>query len=224
MQPAGWHPSVLYIAAFCVTLYSMVNKIGIFSLGTDMLSRSKLDCEEGEECDVWTAPSLLKNIFNPVNISAALGVIIGITPIKALFQAGAPLSFLMAGTKQLGQACFPLMTMILGMNLAAGANSKKVDNRSIVVITVLRLLAMPAICLGVHRFAAGRGWLPADPMIQFVMLLMSAVPSAMSLAMVAKGDETVKAVGTFLFWQYLFGVFTMAGFIALFLSEVAPLR
>jgi hypothetical protein len=61
-------------------------------------------------------------------------------------------------------------------------------------------------------------------MIQFVMLLMSAVPSAMSLAMVAKGDETVKAIGTLLFWQYIFGVFTLAGFIALFLSEVTLLR
>ena len=56
------------------------------------------------------------------------------------------------------------------------------------------------------------------------MLLMSAVPSAMSLAMVAKGEETVKAVGTFLFWQYILGIFTMAGFIAVFLGEVAHLR
>ena len=56
------------------------------------------------------------------------------------------------------------------------------------------------------------------------MLLEGAVPSAMQLAMVAKGTETIKAVGTFLFWQYLFGVLTMAGYIALFLNEVKNLQ
>jgi len=204
-------------AAFCVTLYGVVNKIGIWSVGLDMLSRSKLDDQTK-----GPALSLLKKIFlEPVNIAAAVGLAIGVTPAKAYFKAGAPLAFLMEGAKQLGQACFPLMTLILGMNLAGGANSARVDKGSIVVITLLRLVVMPAICLGLQRLAAAQGLLPPDPMMQFVMLLQGAVPPAMQLGMVAKGTETIKAVGTFLFWQYVFGVLTMAGYIALFLQEVA---
>ena len=207
-------------AAFCVTIYGVTNKIGIWSFGLDMLSRSKLD-----DTAKGPAPSLLKKIFlEPVNIAAALGLVIGVTPVKGFFKTGAPLAFLMEGAKQLGQACFPLMTLILGMNLAGGANSARVDSLSLVVVTLVRLVVMPALCFGLHRLAAGQGLLPPDPMIQFVMLLEGAVPSAMQLAMVAKGTETIKAVGTFLFWQYLFGVLTMAGYIALFLNEVKNLQ
>merc|ERR1739848_98719 len=107
----------------------------------------------------------------------------------------------MDGMKQIGAACFPLMTLILGCNLSAGATSTRVDTPSILMVTLVRLVVTPLLYLGVHRTLRTQGLLPNDPMIHFILLLQPAMPTGMQVAMVAKGAETMKGLGTLLFWQ-----------------------
>ena len=42
------------------------------------------------------------------------------------------------------------------------------------------------------------------------------------VVMVAKGEETMKGLGTLLFWQYALSAVSMTGLIALFINEVLP--
>jgi len=74
----------------------------------------------------------------------------------------------------------------------------------------------------IHRALNARGLLPTDPMIQFILLMQPAMPAAMQVAMCCSsaGKETVKGLGTLLFWQYALSVFTMSGWLAVFLNEI----
>mmetsp|Transcript_23940 Transcript_23940/g.64735 ORF Transcript_23940/g.64735 Transcript_23940/m.64735 type:complete len:181 (-) Transcript_23940:216-758(-) len=141
-------------------------------------------------------------LTEPVNVAAAAGLAVGLTPpLKALFVSGAPLGWAMNSCKTVGTACFPLMTLLLGCNLAQGTSSDRVDMPSVGVVTIVRLVVFPFVCLGVSRFCMAKGWLPDDPMIQFVILLEGCVPTAMTMGMAAPGPNTQKAVSAMLFWQ-----------------------
>jgi len=136
-------------AAFCVTLYAVLNKVGIWSVAAELLSSCKLD----EEKRLGQPSIVVKMLTEPVNVAAAAGLAVGLTPpLKALFVSGAPLGWAMNSCKTVGTACFPLMTLLLGCNLAQGTSSDRVDMPSVGVVTIVRLVVFPFVCLGVSRF------------------------------------------------------------------------
>ena len=49
-------------------------------------------------------------------------------------------------------------------------------------MTLVRLVAMPLVYLGVHRVLRAQGLIPDDPMINFILLLQPAMPTAMQVA------------------------------------------
>jgi predicted permease len=211
-------------AALCVMLYGILNKVGIHTLGPDLIRKSRLDDYTGYD-QFRNMPVWKKIAYEPVNISAAIGLAIGLSPLRPIFATGGVLSFVIDGLRQAGSACFPLMTLVLGCNLAFGASSDKISVRTGLTVTLTKLVGMPYIGLLVHRALNARGLLPMDPMIQFILLMQPAMPAAMQVAMCCSsaGKETVKGLGTLLFWQYALSVFTMSGWLAVFLGEVASL-
>lgn len=204
-------------AALCIALYGMFNKVGLWSVAAELLSSCKLDEEKR-----GTQPSVAyKMMTEPVNLAAAAGLAVGLTPpLNALFANGAPLGWLMSACDSIGKACFPLMTLLLGCNLAQGVSSDRVDLPSIGVVAAARLIVFPLLGMALSRLCLARGWLPDDPMIQFIILLETCVPTAMQMSSCAKGPQTRNAVSAMLLFQYAASAITMAVFIALFLQEV----
>jgi len=119
------------------------------SVAAELLSSCKLD----EEKRLGQPSIVVKMLTEPVNVAAAAGLAVGLTPpLKALFVSGAPLGWAMNSCKTVGTACFPLMTLLLGCNLAQGTSSDRVDMPSVGVVTIVRLVVFPFVCLGVSRF------------------------------------------------------------------------
>jgi len=164
----------------------------------------------------------VRMVTEPVNVAALVGFVIALTPVRDLFYGSGlpPLSFLMVALRQMGDACSPLMTMLLGASFAKGGSSNIVDVPTTSALAVTRLCLLPLCGLLFHRRFAGSGLLPQDRMMQFILLMETCMPSAMALAMVCESPGTVRACSALLFPQYIFGIVPMTICIGIFLVEI----
>eukprot|EP00897_Mesotaenium_endlicherianum_P000065 jgi/Mesen1/10059/ME000730S09343 len=115
----------------------------------------------------------------------------------------------------LGMAMIPSMMLVLGGNLSRGPVAVEMRARTVVGITVTRLVILPLLGIGVVQLADRGGLLPAgDPMFRFVLMLQFAMPTAINLGTVAAlhgyGEKEASLI---LFWQYLLATLTMMVFI-----------
>uniref|UniRef100_M8CFQ8 Uncharacterized protein n=1 Tax=Aegilops tauschii TaxID=37682 RepID=M8CFQ8_AEGTA len=152
----------------------------------------------------------IQHVLQPPTIASLLAIIIGMVPVlKAfVFGADAPLSFFTDSLEILAAAVVPSVMLILGGMLAEGPNDNALGMRTIVGITVARLLILPCIGIGIVMLADRLHLLVEnDHMYRFVLSLQYSTPSAILLGAIASlRGYSVKEASALLFWQHICAV------------------
>ncbi|KAJ1686620.1 hypothetical protein LUZ63_018010 [Rhynchospora breviuscula] len=165
----------------------------------------------------------LKQIFQPPIIASVLAIVIGVVPFlkKLVLTDDAPLFFFTDSCLILGEAMIPCILLALGGNLVdgPGVGSKRLGLRTTASIIFARLTFVPLAGLGIVTLADKFGFIPeGDKMFKFVLLIQHSMPTSVLSGAVANLRGCGKESAAILFWVHIFAVFSMAGWIILFLS------
>ncbi|CAL1373140.1 unnamed protein product [Linum trigynum] len=162
----------------------------------------------------------LKQILQPPIIASILAMFLGAIPFlkRLIFTSDAPLFFFTDSCIILGEAMIPCILLALGGNLVEGPGSSKLGLRTTAAIIFGRLVLVPPAGLGIVTLADKLGFLPAgDKMFRFVLLLQHTMPTSVLSGAVASLRGCGKDAAAVLFWVHIFAVFSMAGWIVLYL-------
>lgn len=121
---------------------------------------------------------ILEELLAPPTLGAIIGFIFGAVRWLRNLIIGddAPLRIVQSTAKLLGDGTIPCMTIILGGNLIQGLRSSAVKPMVVLGIVCVRYIAMPIIGIGIVLTAANLGFLPADPLFQYVLMLQFTLP------------------------------------------------
>ncbi|GMI93111.1 PIN-LIKES 6 [Hibiscus trionum] len=165
----------------------------------------------------------LKQILQPPIIASILAMVLGAVPFlkRLIFTTDAPLYFFTDSCIILGEAMIPCILLALGGNLVdgPGPGSSRIGLRTLVAIIFGRLILVPPAGLGIVMLADKLGFLPAgDKMFRFVLLLQHSMPTSVLSGAVANLRGCGKEAAAVLFWVHIFAIFSMAGWIVLYLN------
>ncbi|KAL6278357.1 hypothetical protein ACE6H2_021958 [Prunus campanulata] len=163
----------------------------------------------------------LKQLLQPPIIASILAMVLGSIPFlkKIIFTADGPLFFFTDSCIILGEAMIPCILLALGGNLVDGPGSSKLGLRTTVAIIIARLVLVPPVGLGIVMLADKLGFLPAgDKMFRFVLLLQHTMPTSVLAGAVANLRGCGREAAAVLFWVHIFAIFSMAGWIVLYLN------
>ncbi|KAK4342580.1 hypothetical protein RND71_038396 [Anisodus tanguticus] len=105
--------------------------------------------------------------------------------------------------------------------LGPGPGSAKLGLKTTAAIIFGRLVLVPPTELGIVTLADKLGFLPpGDKMFRFVLLLQHTMPTSVLSGAVANLRGCGKEAGSILFWVHIFAVFSMAGWIILYLNTL----
>lgn len=162
----------------------------------------------------------IRHILQPPTIATLLAFIIGMVPPLKAFVYGddAPLSFVLDSLEILAGAMVPAVMLILGGMLAEGPNDSKLGIRTMIGISVARLLVLPLAGIGVVWFADRMNILiPGDHMYRFVLLLQYTTPSAILIGAIASlRGYAVSEASALLFWQHVFALFSLSMYMIIY--------
>ncbi|XP_047334659.1 protein PIN-LIKES 6 [Impatiens glandulifera] len=162
----------------------------------------------------------LKQVFQPPIIASILAMVIGCVPFlkNLIFTTDAPLYFFTDSCTILGGAMIPCILLALGGNLIDGPGSSKLGIRTTAAIIFGRLILVPPVGLGIVMTADKLGFLPpGDKMFRFILLLQHTMPTSVLSGAVANLRGCGREAAAVLFWVHIFAVFSMAGWIILYL-------
>ncbi|KAL1213310.1 Protein PIN-LIKES 6 [Cardamine amara subsp. amara] len=163
----------------------------------------------------------LKQIVQPAIVASILAMILGAIPFtkKLIFTNGAPLFFFTDSCMILGEAMIPCILLALGGNLINGPGSSKLGFKTTAAIIFSRLVLVPPVGLGIVTLADKLGFLPADDkMFRFVLLLQHTMPTSVLSGAVANIRGCGRESAAVLFWVHIFAIFSMAGWMVLFIN------
>lgn len=165
----------------------------------------------------------LKQIFQAPIIASILAIVIGAVPFlkRLILTDDAPFFFFTDSCLILGEAMIPCILLALGGNLVdgPGAGTAKLGFRTTAAIVFGRLILVPPAGLGIVTLADKLGFLPkGDKMFKFVLLLQHSMPTSVLSGAVAILRGCGKEAAAVLFWVHIFAVFSMAGWIVLYLG------
>ncbi|KAL3525135.1 hypothetical protein ACH5RR_013507 [Cinchona calisaya] len=130
----------------------------------------------------------LKVIFAPSTTAAIVGFFIGLVPPaqKLMIGANAPLHVIQDSALLLGGAAIPTVALVVGGNLLRGLRGSGVHISILLGIIAIRYLFLPVIGILVIKGAVHLGFVHADPLYQFVLLLHYALPPAMNIGTITQ--------------------------------------
>ncbi|KAI4365592.1 hypothetical protein MLD38_021562 [Melastoma candidum] len=163
----------------------------------------------------------LKQILQPPVIASILAMTLGVIPFfkRFIFTSDGPLFFFTDSCIILGGAMIPCILLALGGNLVDGPGSSKLGLRTTAAIIFARLVLVPPAGLGIVTLADKLGFLPdGDKMFRFVLLLQHTMPTSVLAGAVANLRGCGREAAAVLFWVHIFAVFSMAGWITLYLN------
>ncbi|XP_038980809.1 protein PIN-LIKES 6-like [Phoenix dactylifera] len=165
----------------------------------------------------------LKQIFQPPITASILAIVIGTVPFlkKLILTDDAPFFFFTDSCLILGEAMIPCILLALGGNLVdgPGAGTAKLGFRTTAAIVFGRLILVPPAGLGIVTLADKLGFLPkGDKMFKFVLLLQHSMPTSVLSGAVANLRGCGKEAAAVLFWVHIFAVFSISGWILLYLG------
>lgn len=134
-------------------VYNMVYNLYMYTYGLHLISGKKGDIK-----------GLL---FQPVNIASLLAIVFFISPISFPNCVTEPID-LIAGVT------VPLSMIIIGSSLAAMPFLTVLNDRKSYLVSLMRLLVLPGLCLGVLLIL--RQYVSIAPMTASVIVLMGALP------------------------------------------------
>ncbi|KAL0916165.1 hypothetical protein M5K25_013656 [Dendrobium thyrsiflorum] len=166
---------------------------------------------------------VMQKLKQPPILASVLAIVCGVIPfLKSLIlKDDAPLFFFTDSCLILGEAMIPCILLALGGNLVdgPGVGSKRLGLRTMVAIVFARLVLVPPAGLAIVTFADKLGFIPkGDKMFKFVLLLQHSMPTSVLSGAVANLRGCGKEAAAVLFWVHIFAVFSMAGWIVLYLA------
>ncbi|CAN4078577.1 unnamed protein product [Withania somnifera] len=150
--------------------------------------------------------SFLEELMAPPTLGAIVGFLFGsVTWLKNLVIGdGAPLKVVQDSVKLLGGGTIPCITLILGGNLTQGLRKAQVKPSIIIAVICVRYIFSPLIGIRMVKAAATLGFLPADPLYHFVLMLQYTVPPAMNIGtMTQLVDVAQEECSVLIMWTYL---------------------
>lgn len=168
----------------------------------------------------------IQHILQPPTIASLLAIIVGLVPPfrNFIFGADAPLSFFTDSLDIIAGAVVPSVMLILGGMLAEGPNRSGLGLRTLIGITVARLLVLPLVGIGVVLLASKLNLLVVgDQMYKFVLLLQYTTPSAILLGAIASlRGYAVAEASALLFWQHVCAIASLSLYLVIYF-KVVPL-
>ncbi|KAJ4817018.1 Auxin efflux carrier family protein-like [Rhynchospora pubera] len=164
----------------------------------------------------------LKQIFQPPIVASILAIGIGVVPFlkNLVLTDDAPLFFFTDSCLILGEAMIPCILLALGGNLVdgPGVGFKRLGLKTTIAIIFARLVLVPPAGLGIVTLADKLNLFPKDDkMFKFVLLIQHSMPTSVLSGAVSNLRGCGKESATILFWVHIFAVFSMAGWMILFL-------
>lgn len=169
---------------------------------------------------VGAAHTFLEELMAPPTLGAILGFLFGsVTWLKGLVIGdAAPLRVIQDSIKLLGDGTIPCITLILGGNLTQGLRKANVKASSIIAVVSVRYIFSPLIGIGLVRSAAYLGFLPADPLYHFVLMLQYTVPPAMNIGtMTQLVDVAQEECSVIIMWTYLVAALALTIWSSIFM-------
>ncbi|KAI3987043.1 hypothetical protein MKX01_036833 [Papaver californicum] len=156
----------------------------------------------------------VRHILQPPTIASLLAIIVGLVPALKAFVFGedAPLAFITDSLEILAGAMVPSVMLILGGMLSEGPNDSKLGIKTIIGVSVARLLVLPVLGIGIVALADKLHILvEGDQMYRFVLLLQYTTPSAILLGAIASlRGYAVREASALLFWQHVFAILSLS--------------
>lgn len=149
---------------------------------------------------------ILEELLAPPTLGAIFGFIFGAVTFlrKLIVGEGAPLHVIQDSIALLGEGTIPCITLILGGNLIQGLRSSRMKSSIIVAVLCVRYMILPAIGLSLVKAAARLGFLPSEPLYQYVLMIQYTVPPAMNIGTMAQLFNVGQEECSVLFlWTYL---------------------
>lgn len=147
-----------------------------------------------------------EELLAPPTLAAILGLIFGATTWlrNLIIGESAPLRVIQDSVKLLGDGTIPCITLILGGNLTQGLRSSKIRPLVIIGIIIIRYMILPAIGIWIVKVANHLGFLPADPLFSYVLMIQFALPPAMNIGTMTQLFDVAQEECSVLFlWTYL---------------------
>ncbi len=145
---------------FLMAIANMVTNFFIFSVGLKALTRYY---------PVKETINVRKMFVNNLNIAVMIGF------VCYLLQLRLP-AILLEGLGYLSEITAGLSMLVVGLSLSRMRFRSVFENKKIFLLAGIRLLLLPLLCIGVLRALPFR----IDPMLELILVLMSALPAASS--------------------------------------------
>ncbi|KAK9109528.1 hypothetical protein Sjap_017588 [Stephania japonica] len=149
---------------------------------------------------------IVEELLAPPTIAAILGFVFGaVAWLKHLLIGdGAPLRVIQDSIKLLGDGTIPCITLILGGNLTQGLRSARLKPLVIIAVIIVRYIILPVIGVGVVIAAGKFGFLSADPLYRYVLMVQFTLPPAMNIGTMTQLFDVGQEECSVLFlWTYL---------------------
>lgn len=176
---------------FYAAIYNLSFNILTWTLGVFIMSRHKNSSEK------QSLKQKLKHVINPSLVAVVLGFTCFILSIKIP-------ELLMTTFKSVGQTTTPLSMMFIGMILAEIKLSEIVNDISVLIVSVVRLLIIPILVYLILRTLGVSGLVLTIPVV------LSAMPAAANTAVVAsKYENDYKLASKLIFVTTLLSIVTI---------------
>ena len=238
MYLLGWSPLfwTLGFALLTGQLVSSPERTGGEHGAGETATADATDATAVSRASSWRRGTLagLQRALSPPIIACLIGLIIGSTPfLRQLFLPTAagmasPLP-LYRCFENLGRAYSPAALLVLAGSLAAPTDGTRAQENElghspshVLAISLARFLLVPLGSFGLLQQALRLGWLPVDPLRDFVLLLQSCMPSAQNAVLayqVSGAPSRAANMARILLAIYLVAALPVAGVLSLLLQR-----
>uniref|UniRef100_A0A0A9FNS0 Auxin Efflux Carrier family protein n=1 Tax=Arundo donax TaxID=35708 RepID=A0A0A9FNS0_ARUDO len=159
---------------------------------------------------------IMEELTAPPTIGAVIGSVIRAMPwLKSVFVGGnAPLPAVHNSLKLLGDGTIPCVTLILGGNLTKGVRKTAVPP-----VVVAAYVILPVTGVVVVKAVREMGFLPPDPLYQYVLMIQFALPPAVSIGTMAElYDVGQQECSVIFMWTYLVAALALTIWSTIFMS------
>ncbi|XP_009779996.1 protein PIN-LIKES 5 isoform X1 [Nicotiana sylvestris] len=180
---------------------------------TKACEKTDMEPREGEVSS-WSKflHKIVEELLAPPTVAAIIGLIFGsVTWLKNLIiGSAAPLRVIQDSIKLLGDGTIPCITLILGGNLTQGLRKAKVKPMIIISVVCVRYIFSPLVGILVLKVADKLGFLAADPLYKFVIMIQYTLPPAMNIGTMTQLFDVAQEECSVLFlWTYLVAAFAL---------------
>ncbi|PIN23398.1 putative membrane protein [Handroanthus impetiginosus] len=163
---------------------------------------------------------IVEQLKAPPILAAIIGLTFGaVTWLRNLIIGNdAPFRVIDDSIKLLGDGTSPCITLILGGNLTQGLSKGRVKPIMVIAVICVRSIALPAVGIGVVKAASHLGFLPLDPLYQFVLMMHFSLPPSMNIGtMTQLFDVAQEECSLLLLWTYLVATVALTGWSTVFM-------